>query len=129
MSYEDEVLDAGFEGERLVPIAQPGPIDDADRIEDALLEAGVDPARIPGAVVALEDLLEGLAISRAAEGLRHLVRSMPPTAARAALERALLGDDRPAREVAAEIGVSHTAVLKSERKIRARLPEGFPSPR
>lgn len=137
MSYSDlptdEILDrpplppgCGFENGELVPLAREPETDDGERLAEILEDFGLAPAQIPNAAAALDELIEQLAIVRAAQALRAIVRRLDGTAPGAVLARAILADDEPARETAVRVGVSHTAILKGEGKVRARLAGGFP---
>ena len=93
----------------------------AETVEDALIEAGVPLINVAASAERLDALVQCLAIKRAAEYVRHLIRSLPGSAAAVALERVVLGDKEPARESAERVGVSHTAVLKQTAKLTSKL--------
>lgn len=131
MSYSDEPVDAlaGFEDGVPVPIYRGPEPDDSERLCEILEEAGMPAPLVPGAIRSIEAYVDRMANVRAAEAIHHLVRCLEGTAAAAALQRVMLGDTQPAREVAAEIGCTHTAILRQEAKIRAKLAGGFPRSR
>ena len=96
--------------------------DDAERglVEDLLRECGINPR--PELLDKLDGIINRLAFTRAAETLRHVVRSLEATPAGRALERALLGDDgRSLAAAAKEVGCSRQNIHHHEKKVAARL--------
>ncbi len=94
----------------------------AEQIEDALVEGGLPPAAVPACVARLEEIANDLAIGRAADFVGCMVRALDGTAAGVALSRAILGSGgETVRDAAVRAGVSHPALIKSQRKISARL--------
>ena len=95
------------------------PPNEAEEIADLLESHGVCCAR--ELVQSIERLTHKLAFRLAAEGLRRVLRSLPPSPANVAVERAVLGDGETLAEAAARAGCSRQAIHKAEAKARARL--------
>src|SRR5689334_19513646 len=74
-----------LKGDALREVSTPTapPLTDEERIEAILLDAGVKPT--PALIERLDDEIESRAIARAAEFARRLIRSMPGSAAAAAM--------------------------------------------
>ena len=89
-------------------------------LEDLLRECGVRPS--PELLDKLDVLLNRIAFTRAAEALRHVVRSLAATPAGRALERALLGNDgRSLADDAREVACTRQNLHKHEKKVAGRL--------
>jgi hypothetical protein len=96
-------------------------LSDAELLEDLLASYGVEPTK--PLVLSLERLVSRLSYKLAGEAVRHWLLSLPRTsAAAAALRRVLLhARDESAREAGRRAGVSHTAILKAERRLERQL--------
>jgi DNA polymerase III psi subunit len=99
----------------------PRELSDAELLEDLLASYGVEPTK--PLVLSLERLVSRLSYKLAGEAVRHWLLSLPRTsAAAAALRRVLLhARDESAREAGRRAGVSHTAILKAERRLERQL--------
>jgi len=102
----------------------PGPepsLDDCEELENLLLEHGQAVPR--ELVLALDKFIDTRAFRRAGQALRHLLLKLPEKSpASVALRRVLLGSsDESLRSAARKCRVSHVALLKREKRIRARL--------
>jgi DNA-directed RNA polymerase specialized sigma24 family protein len=106
-------------------VAAPSPaVSDAEEIAELLARHDIDARR--ELVLALDALLTRLAYRLGSEAVRRWLLSLPrKSAAAAALRRVLLHTkDETAREAGRCAGVSHTAILKAEKRLSRQL--GFP---
>lgn len=90
------------------------------QLHEILLEAGIEPQELPAALRALEAHVEDAAIARAAEMLRALVERLPARD-RVVWLRLMDRDQRPLREAATDAKISHVALIKRTRRLRAKV--------
>ena len=91
-------------------------------IEDWLIEHQ-GPNYNAETLEALERLIDQIAISRAGEAMRRIVRCLGNTPAGKALERVLLGDDGNSLEAdAKDLGCTKQNLAYHENRVRERLP-------
>ena len=101
-------------------IAAPQPAgSDLELLEDLVLEHGATPT--PEFLQALDATIEDLAISRAAEFIRHVLQRLKNTSAAEALRRVVLGDSEPLSLAAGRAGVSKVAIHRAAKRIRTKL--------
>jgi hypothetical protein len=108
-------------GDDALEAAAPSPVMSLeDRLADILADYGLDVP--PRAIERLEEACYAESVALAVEFTHELANRLEGTAGAMALKRVLQGDYAPpARTLAARVGCSHTAIIKSERKIRQRL--------
>jgi hypothetical protein len=115
-------------GDTALEIAAPRP-DSPDSSEHAAIaaclgESGVPEHLIEQVAERLQPVVDEIVIVRAAETLRHLLRSLPGTSGEA-LQRLILGNDGESLATAAErVGVTKAAMWKAEQKLRRGVRPG-----